>query len=494
MATKPSWPDPASSSLLGRRISRVEAPAKTRGAVKYTYDQKRPGMLWGAVARCPHARARITAIDTTAAAKMPGVKAVHVVKKVGDEVKWALDEVAYVAATTEAQANDAARAIRVAYEVLPATVVDDDPKAPGAKEQAPDSKGDPDGAAASAKARIEGRYGLPVVAHLCLEAHGQVVEWNGDSMTAWCSTQAVSGLPGQFAEGLDIPASKVRVLCEHMGGGFGSKFSVDAWGIACAELARKAGAPVKLMLDRAAEVALRVERRAETVRRVLLHPLDAGLAGGEETVVDGDRVAEPLGGVVPAGELEQADAVLERRLRVVGLERRRARPGERRRLPLHRVGERPPGDGVDARLGFTARARPNQHAHERASDRRRAEEHRTEQPGHQGFAQLQHPDAPAPHERKQRQNDAAQHQQRDRVRAVLPNQAKHRVERRRSCGRHQPCHTPEAGRHEIVDQQGSDQIRRNLERERWAVCAQPGRDPQQPCRTRGGHGAPAFAR
>ena len=70
MATKPTWPDPAASSLLGRRISRIEGPAKTRGAVKYTYDQKRPGMLWGAVARCPHARADLVAESAALAWKL----------------------------------------------------------------------------------------------------------------------------------------------------------------------------------------------------------------------------------------------------------------------------------------------------------------------------------------------------------------------------------------------------------------------------------------
>jgi xanthine dehydrogenase YagR molybdenum-binding subunit len=206
MATNPSWPDPATTSILGKRTSRIDGPAKTRGEAKYTYDRRRPGMLWGAVARCPHAHARITALDTAAAARIPGVKAVHAVKKVGDEVKWALDEVVYVAAATEAQAVDAARAVKVSYEVLPATVVDDDPKAAGAKEQSPAAQGDPDASLAAARAKIDGTYGLAVVAHLCLESHGQLVEWDGDAITAWCSTQSVSGLPGEFAEGLDVPA------------------------------------------------------------------------------------------------------------------------------------------------------------------------------------------------------------------------------------------------------------------------------------------------
>lgn len=260
MATTPYWPEAGDRSLLGTRVSRIDGPAKVRGAAKYTYDVRLPGMLWGAVLRSPHAHARLTALDVAPAAKMPGVKAVHAVKKVGDEIQWALDEIVYVAATTEPQAEDAVRAIRVAYEVLPHAVDDRSPDAPGAKPSTEQTQGDPDAAFVSAKTRVSGRYGLPVVAHQCLEAHGQVVSWDGRSVTAWCSTQAVSGLPGQFADGLDHPASEIRVVCEHIGGGFGSKFNVDAWGIACAELARKAGAPVKLMLDRAAEVTVAGDR------------------------------------------------------------------------------------------------------------------------------------------------------------------------------------------------------------------------------------------
>jgi xanthine dehydrogenase YagR molybdenum-binding subunit len=86
-------------------------------------------------------------------------------------------------------------------------------------------------------------------------------EWTDDqNLTAWCSTQAVSGLPGEFGEGLGIPASNVRVLCQYMGGGFGSKFNVDRWGVECANLAKEAKAPVHWMLDREAEMTVAGDR------------------------------------------------------------------------------------------------------------------------------------------------------------------------------------------------------------------------------------------
>lgn len=257
----PSWPDSRGTSLLGKRISRIDGIAKVTGRATYTHDVKRPGMLHARVLRCPHAHARIRSLDTSAAADAPGVAAVHAVRKAGDEVQWALDEIAYVAAASEQAAEDALAAIKVDYEVLPHQVVDDDPASPGAKEAQPQTAGDPEAAMARATKTIRGEYGLPPVAHMCLEAHGQVVEWTGaDALTAWCSTQAVSSLPGQFAEPLGVPASNVRVICEHIGGGFGSKFSPDSWGIAGAELARKAGAPVRFVLDRDAEAAIAGDR------------------------------------------------------------------------------------------------------------------------------------------------------------------------------------------------------------------------------------------
>lgn len=258
---EPTWPDPSSTSLLGKRVSRVDGPMKTKGAAPYPSDVARPGMLHARAVRCPHAHARVTSIDLSAAETMPGVAAIDVVKKAGDEIQWALDEIAWVAAATEGAAEDAARAVRVTYEVLPHQVRDDDPSVTGAKESSEEKTGDPDAAMKTAAVRVRGSYGLPSVAHLCLEAHGQVAEWQPDgSLRVWISTQNVSGMPGQFAEALDIPASRVRATCEVMGGGFGSKFAPDPWGIAGARLAKKTGKPVRLVLDREAEVAVAGDR------------------------------------------------------------------------------------------------------------------------------------------------------------------------------------------------------------------------------------------
>ncbi len=259
-----SWPAAENRKLIGQRISRLDGPAKVTGTAKYTYDLRFPGMLYARFVRCPHAHARITRIDTSAAESMAGVKAVQVVQKEGTEIQWALDEVVAIAAVSEQTLDDAIRAVKVEYEVLPHFVTEErlaDATTAGKTKPAQEEVvGDPDAAMTAATVKIKGTYGMPVIAHNCLEAHGQVTMWDGDQLTAWCSTQAVSAVAQQLAEGLGIPASNVRVRTEYMGGGFGSKFSADRWGVVGAQLAKKTGAPVKLMLERDAELTVAGDR------------------------------------------------------------------------------------------------------------------------------------------------------------------------------------------------------------------------------------------
>ncbi len=252
------WPEPEKRSLIGKRISRVDGPAKVSGKAKYTYDIKRPDMLYGKVLRSPHAHAKIVSIDTSAAEKMPGVKAVKVIQEPGTEIKWAGDEIVAVAAVDEPTAEDAIRAIKVTYEKLPHLVVEEDLSAAGdnAKPAAEQTAGEPEKAFGEAEVIVEGFYGLPVITHCCLESHGSISEWEGDqNLLVHISTQAVSNVANQIGRPLGIPAANVRVKQDHIGGGFGSKFQVDRWDVTAAQLSKMAGGkPVKIMLERDAEL------------------------------------------------------------------------------------------------------------------------------------------------------------------------------------------------------------------------------------------------
>ncbi|HMK31255.1 MAG TPA: molybdopterin cofactor-binding domain-containing protein, partial [Terriglobales bacterium] len=324
------WPEAQKRSVIGQRLSRVDAPDKSSGRAKYTFDANPPGLLFSKVLSSPYAHCRVKSMDTSAAEKMPGVKAVEILQGPGKEIFWAGDDLVAVAATTEDQARDAVRAIQVEYEVLPHFVDDetepgkvepdtspltpDDvigmftnqvpeeemitairtrgvtfppgpfadeaakqnaPKAVldalrGAQVKPPDNRpkspykqqnakvqGNPDGAFADPEVTIsEGLYGVPVITHCCLESHGAVAEWtDGEHLDVQVSTQNVSGIPGQLATLVGIPASNIHMHQQHVGGGFGSKFSPDRWTVAAAQLSKKADRkPVKLMLERAQEL------------------------------------------------------------------------------------------------------------------------------------------------------------------------------------------------------------------------------------------------
>ena len=82
----------------------------------------------------PHAHAKVKSIDTSAAEKMPGVKAVIAIAKAGTTLRYHGDDIAAVAAETEEQARDAVRAIKVEYEVLPHVATEAQAMADGAPE------------------------------------------------------------------------------------------------------------------------------------------------------------------------------------------------------------------------------------------------------------------------------------------------------------------------------------------------------------------------
>jgi xanthine dehydrogenase YagR molybdenum-binding subunit len=260
---KYDWPEADERKIIGTSVSRIDGPAKSSGEAKYTYDIRRPGMLVTKIYRSPYAHAKITAVDTSEAEKAPGVKAIRVIQGVGTEIKWAGDEIVAVSATSEDAAEDAVRKVKVQFDVLPHLVNEEDLAKVGdhATPGSTEKTGDPDKAFSDPDVVIsEGFYGLPVITHCCLEAHGSMSEWVGpDNLKTWFSTQSVSGIPGQVGQalrlaGVEIPDKNIETICQYVGGGFGSKFGPDRWGIEAARLAKIAGKPVKLMLERNMEL------------------------------------------------------------------------------------------------------------------------------------------------------------------------------------------------------------------------------------------------
>ncbi|HYK20472.1 MAG TPA: xanthine dehydrogenase family protein molybdopterin-binding subunit, partial [Pyrinomonadaceae bacterium] len=304
----PGWGANDKHTLLNHRITRVDGPLKATGAARYTYDQRLPGMLYARILRCPYAHARVTKIDTEAASKIPGVKAI--VQGSLTERRFAGAPVAAVAATTPEIAGDALRAIKVSYEVLPhvvhaqAAIQPEAPKvvAEESNLQEKGKNGDPqkaEAAFANADAIVEAEYFTQRLHHACLETHGIVVDYRGgDSATVYASTQGTFTIPGDAAKELGLEQSKVISLVEHMGGGFGSKFGIGVEGMFACKLSKETKSPVKLMLTRYDEFVMAGNRSGSWQK------LKAGVKN-DGTIVALTARQYRLGGLGPGSQAGQ---------------------------------------------------------------------------------------------------------------------------------------------------------------------------------------------
>jgi xanthine dehydrogenase YagR molybdenum-binding subunit len=270
----PETPEPSGypapwkkTEVVGKPLPRVDAYQRVSGAAVYPSDLILPDMLYGAVLRCPHAHARVTKLDVTAAAKLPGVVVILTPTSPETEgITWPYydgtepvpilsttctfegEPVAAVAAETPQQAADAVRAVTVEYEILPQ--ISDLAHATVNGEPQVYARGDTAAGFAEADVVLERTYRTACEIQSPMELHGCVVRWDGNHLTAWESLQGVFWMQMQYAQVLGLPLASVTVNAAYMGGGFGSKLTISRESIIAALLARKAARPVKLFLSR----------------------------------------------------------------------------------------------------------------------------------------------------------------------------------------------------------------------------------------------------
>jgi xanthine dehydrogenase YagR molybdenum-binding subunit len=316
--------------VVGQRLRRVDAYERVSGTARYPSDIVLPGMLYGAILRCPHPHARVLSVDTTAAEAMPGVRAVvsgftdldRAMRPHQRLIRENLfvelcrhegETVAAVAADTPYRARDALRAIRVDYEELPFISDERDALESGAPlvHEAGNRVSDPrvyergDLARGFEEADIvlEEEYRTECELHTPLEPHGCVANWEGDRLTIWESTQGVYPVRQDAARALGISQSKVRVVGEYMGGGFGSKLGAGKYTIIAALLARSTARPVKLFLTR--EETFLTEGNRPPAN---MHVRAGVKSDGTLTAVE--FVATATGGAYPAGGTSALDYLI----------------------------------------------------------------------------------------------------------------------------------------------------------------------------------------
>src|SRR5216683_1601299 len=272
-------------SIIGKAIAMIDAAGKTTGAGKYTDDLSVAGMLYGKILHSPHPHARIKNIDTTRAEKLEGVVAVVTGKDapnpfgilpVGhdehalalDKVRYVGDNVACVAAVSEAIAEKALELIVVEYELLPA-YFDPEESMKAERDLIHDNKpnnvekdyhhvfGDPDKAFAEADYIAEGRFLANEVTHAAMEPHSTLASFELDPhtgkmgrLTVWSSTQVPYYLQHKLSLVLEMPMSQIRVIKPLVGGGFGGKSEVIPVEIIAGIAARAARKPVKITYTR----------------------------------------------------------------------------------------------------------------------------------------------------------------------------------------------------------------------------------------------------
>lgn len=249
---------------VGGDHPRLEAPLKVSGQARYSYDVRFPNLIYARLLGSPHANARVKRLDLSAAKAHPGVLYAEDLSR-GGQIRYAGQAVAGLAATSEEALCDALDLVVVEYEVsapvttIEAALAEGAPAVQGSRGNAspPKRQGDLAKVAAAhatpGAVVVEATYRTQVQTHSCLESHGSVAKWEGDELTVYASTQGTFATQGSLARALGVPASKVRVITEHMGGGFGSKFGADLWDVFCAQAAKATGRPCRLMLDRAEE-------------------------------------------------------------------------------------------------------------------------------------------------------------------------------------------------------------------------------------------------
>lgn len=296
MTTTAPETTPSAQLMVGSATPRIDAPAKLTGAATYTGDLRVAGLLHARLVLSPHAAARITGRDISAALAVPGVervifaadaKAVAVrgaqVPLAGDRVRFAGEPVALVVARSEAAAADGAGAVIVNYEPLPAVIdlfdairegsprvlssdteSDDDTESHGAAVAgqaggtshpniATETKialGDVDAALAASAHVVKGRWSMGGVHQAPLETSVSIARPEPEGgITVWTSTQAPFVVRGELSAAFGFEPNQVRVISMTIGGGFGLKTSGHNE-LLTAIAAVVTGMPVRLQLTR----------------------------------------------------------------------------------------------------------------------------------------------------------------------------------------------------------------------------------------------------
>jgi xanthine dehydrogenase YagR molybdenum-binding subunit len=271
------------TSPIGRATPRVDGPQKVTGTAQYTADFHFPGLLYAVPVEATIANGRVVKLNTAAAEKMPGVRAIFHRANIGkifrsvqepgfesiceerrppfedDVIRYYGQYVALAVADTFETAKAAADAVRVTYAKEKPNVetdlkADDEPAVvvttffPSKRLQS--QRGNAEVAFPTAPVKLDQTYVTPAETHNPLELHATIAIWEGATLTLYESSQGVVNLRGVLAQMFGLPRENVRVISKFVGSGFGSKLFPWTQCPLAAAAARQLGKPVKLVISR----------------------------------------------------------------------------------------------------------------------------------------------------------------------------------------------------------------------------------------------------
>ncbi len=282
---------------IGQGIIRQEGKLKVTGGARYAAEFDVPGCLHAVLVQSTIAAGNITGFDTAQAERMPGVVAIITHQNAGrlnqhkaakqtvthpflqdDRIVYNGQHVAVAVADTFERAEAAAAAVRVRYTPAPAVTVMDEatlaraykPKDFQNGEKSPDvSRGDAEGAYATAPFKVEATYETPVEHHNPMEPHATIALWRGDTLAVWTATQGISGAQETLASAFGLPKESVTVICPYVGGGFGCKGNTWPPAVIAALAARHVQRPVKLVVTRP-QMFTSNGFRPKTIQKIML--------------------------------------------------------------------------------------------------------------------------------------------------------------------------------------------------------------------------------
>ncbi len=282
-------------SSMADHTSRLDAVAKVTGSAIFSRDRVLDRMVYASFVRCPFGKGLLVSSDKEAALAIPGVLEVKLDSKDG---LYHGHNVGHIVGESKLAVHRGLRALAASWDANPsATAITDRASPPAETDDTHQAILD------KADHTLEAIYTTEVQTHSSLETHGAVVDHRGDQATVYASTQGTGAAADGLEDPLGLPRASYEVICEYIGGGFGSKLNgAGKEGILAARISRKFGRPASVFTARDEDHLDTGNRPSSRTLVRIGYNNDGTILGGQVHTWGGVGVARRGGGVsIPTG-------------------------------------------------------------------------------------------------------------------------------------------------------------------------------------------------